>query len=88
MKKFTVAKCKDLGKCKSSVCHFEETMKDISQVLREKERDILRVRHEIEALNVVIPLLAENTERIATSDLSPLSLRGGNRWPLEIQGLH
>lgn len=64
-------------------------MKDISHVLLEKEQDIVRVRHEIEALRLVIPLLAdENAERIATSDLSPLSRRGGNRWPLEIQGLH
>jgi hypothetical protein len=63
-------------------------MKDISDVLFKKEQDILRVRQEIEALRLVIPLLAdENAGRIAKRDPSPLPGHG-NRWPLEIQGLH
>jgi hypothetical protein len=46
-------------------------MKDIFQLLLQKEEDILRVRQEIEALRLVIPLLAdENTRHIARSDLS------------------
>ena len=34
-------------------------MKDIYQVLRQKQLDMARVRKEIEALHVVIPLLAD-----------------------------
>ena len=61
-------------------------MKDISQVLLQKEEDLLRVRQEIEALRFVIPLLAdENTRNIAGSDLSPLPGPEGNRWPFAIK---
>jgi hypothetical protein len=64
-------------------------MKDISQVLSQKEQDILRVRQEIEALRFVIPLLAdENTRDTARSDVGPQPGREGNRWPLTIQGFH
>ena len=64
-------------------------MKDIFQVLLQKEQEILRVRQEIEALRFVIPLLAdENTRDTARSDVSPLPGREGNRWPLTVQGLH
>jgi hypothetical protein len=37
-------------------------MKDLHQVLSQKEMDIERVRREIEALHFVIPLLAENKD--------------------------
>jgi hypothetical protein len=37
-------------------------MKDLHQVLSQKEMDIERVRREIEALHFVIPLLAENAD--------------------------
>jgi len=37
-------------------------MKDLSQVLRQKEMDIERVRKEIKALHFVIPLLAEDSD--------------------------
>jgi len=36
-------------------------MKDLYQVLRQKELDIERVRKEIEALRFVTPLLSEDT---------------------------
>ena len=39
-------------------------MKDPSQVLSQKERDIERVRREIKALRFVIPLLAEDADWI------------------------
>jgi hypothetical protein len=39
-------------------------MKDPHQVLSQKERDIERVRKEIQALRFVIPLLAEDADRI------------------------
>ena len=37
-------------------------MKDANQVLREKERELARLRGEIEALHLVIPLLAEERD--------------------------
>ena len=37
-------------------------MKDLFQVLSQKEMDIERVRKEIKALNFVIPLLAEDAD--------------------------
>jgi len=36
-------------------------MKDLYQVLRQKELDIERIRKEIEALRFVTPLLSEDT---------------------------
>ena len=38
-------------------------MRDLYQVLRQKELDLERTRKEIEALRSVIPLLAEEMER-------------------------
>ena len=42
----------------------ELTMKDLSQVLSQKEMDLERVRKEIKALHFVIPLLAEDADWI------------------------
>lgn len=39
-------------------------MKDLYQVLSQKERDIERVRRELESLRFVIPLLAEDADWI------------------------
>lgn len=39
-------------------------MKDIFQVLRQKELDIIRVQREIAALRVVTPILAEESDRL------------------------
>jgi hypothetical protein len=38
-------------------------MRDLYQVLRQKELDLERTRKEIEALRSVIPLLSEEAER-------------------------
>jgi hypothetical protein len=38
-------------------------MRDLYQILRQKELDLERTRKEIEALRSVIPLLAEEMER-------------------------
>lgn len=38
-------------------------MRDLYQVLRQKELDIERIRKEIEALQSVLPLLSEEMER-------------------------
>jgi hypothetical protein len=35
-------------------------MKDVYEVLREKEIEIVRLRHEIEALRCAIPLLSDD----------------------------
>ena len=47
-------------------------MKDVSRVLQEKEFDIQRVRKEIEALHLAIPLLAENRDWVEHGLASPL----------------
>ena len=52
-------------------------MKDIYQVLREKEQAIARVRRELEALRFCAPMLAEAGEPLRAS--APAS--GENRWP-------
>ncbi|MGC1223227.1 MAG: hypothetical protein WA872_15740 [Candidatus Sulfotelmatobacter sp.] len=49
-------------------------MKDISQVLSQKEMDIERVRKEIKALHFVIPLLAENGYWFENGLAPPLSV--------------
>ena len=38
-------------------------MRDLYQVLRQKEMDLERIRREIEALRSVIPLLSDESER-------------------------
>jgi len=52
---------------------LEVTMRDLHQVLSQKQKDIERVRREIDALLFVIPLLAEDADRIEPG-LSPLPL--------------
>jgi len=66
-------------------------MKDLFQVLRQKELDVERVRKEIEALHFVIPLLAEEADWIenglapprfratGTADRRPVSSRSNRR---------
>jgi hypothetical protein len=39
-------------------------MRDLYQVLRQKELDLDRIRKEIEALRSVIPLLSDELERV------------------------
>jgi len=64
-------------------------MKDVYQVLSQKEGDIERVRKEIEALHFVIPLLAEEADWVEHGLASPRSasqFRGtgtasANSWP-------
>jgi len=64
-------------------------MKDLYQVLSQKEMDIERVRKEIEALHFVIPLLAEDADWIERGLAPPLSVSqfrgtgtaGVQEWP-------
>jgi len=37
-------------------------MREIREILQQKESDLVRLRKEIEALNLVIPLLIDETE--------------------------
>ena len=50
-------------------------MKDLFQVLRQKELDIERVRKEIDALHFVIPLLAEEADWIENGLAPPRRFR-------------
>ena len=64
-------------------------MTNLYQVLRQKEMDIDRLRKEIEALQLVIPLLVEDTQPVSPSRSvvqhgAPQSGRNGNggaQWP-------
>ncbi len=47
-------------------------MRDIYQLLREKELEIARVRQEIEALRSSIPLLEDEDEILGESPYHPL----------------
>jgi hypothetical protein len=49
-------------------------MKDLDQVLSQKEMDIERVRKEIQALHFVIPLLAEDADWTENGLALPLSI--------------
>ena len=59
-------------------------MKDVYEVLRQKEMDLTRVRQEVEALRYVARLLSEERE---DQPQIPESARQENRWPLRILDL-
>jgi len=61
-------------------------MKNIYEVLREKERSVVRLRDEVEALRLVAPLLAEHDSEASTSlpDMSLASALQRNKWPLDV----
>ncbi|MGA8620430.1 MAG: hypothetical protein WB660_18135 [Candidatus Sulfotelmatobacter sp.] len=61
-------------------------MKDPYQVLMQKEMELELVRRQLEALQLVIPLLAENADWIENGLASPVSKRvtgteSSNVWP-------
>ena len=61
-------------------------MKDVYQVLREKELDVTRVRKEVEALRFAIPLLAEGADSMNVVAAAPQRPSGHiNTWPLRIE---
>jgi hypothetical protein len=53
-------------------------VRDLHQLLREKELEITRVRQEIEALRSVLHLLTDDEEPVPANQAS-YSLRGVNR---------
>lgn len=61
-------------------------MKNVYEVLRQKERDLARVRHEVEALRSVAPMLTERNDQ-PTSRLEPVGMSANsfNRWPLKVE---
>ena len=59
-------------------------MKDPYAVLLQKEREMERVRSEVEALRSIVPLLSDD----ASSDAAPQassSPADRNRWPLQMK---
>jgi len=48
-------------------------MKDVYEVLKQKEMEVVRVRKEIETLHFVIPLLAEDGDRVQIGQTLPPS---------------
>jgi len=60
-------------------------MRNLHQILREKEIDLERVRQEVEALRYVAPLLTEQKEVFEyEKESSRLGAPQRNRWPLEV----
>jgi hypothetical protein len=62
-------------------------MKNIYEVLREKEMDLARLRTEVEALRFVVPLLAERSDEQSTpgTDLVwAATVPERNKWPLNL----
>ena len=60
-------------------------MKDVYQVLREKELDVTRVRKEVEALRFAIPLLAEGADSMNVAAAPQRPSGHINTWPLHIE---
>ena len=79
------------GRLKPSLAQpMELAMKDVYEVLRQREVEIVRVRKEKEALQLVVPLLAEERDRFEYGLPSrPSTLQfpgtggttGGKGWP-------
>ena len=64
-------------------------MKNIFEVLRAKEMDLARLRTEVEALRLVVPLLAEpsgatDDSVVSRPDLAWNPALQRNKWPLKM----
>jgi hypothetical protein len=61
-------------------------MKNVYEVLREKERNLIRLRTEVEALRLAAPLLIDpETDRGAQQpDLTLAPALQRNKWPLTV----
>jgi hypothetical protein len=60
-------------------------MRNLHEVLRQKEMDLVRVRQEIEALRFVAPLLFESDDQFRdTPELAWPETPPKNRWPLDV----
>jgi hypothetical protein len=62
-------------------------MKNLYQLLRQKELDLERVHREVTALRAVVPLLAEGNDlAVNPSGVSPSPADQTNKWPLTVGG--
>jgi hypothetical protein len=59
-------------------------MKNIYEVLREKEMDLTRLRIEVEALRFVAPLLAERNDEQGADLVWAATVPERNKWPLNV----
>jgi hypothetical protein len=63
-------------------------MKNIYEVLREKEMDLARLRTEVDALRFVVPLLAdriaEADDVVRQPDIAWTPALQKNKWPLKV----
>ncbi|MGO9649754.1 hypothetical protein SBA7_1180012 [Candidatus Sulfotelmatobacter sp. SbA7] len=60
-------------------------MRNLHEVLRQKEMDLARVRQEVEALRFVAPLLFERDDQFRhPPELLSSEMPPKNRWPLEV----
>ncbi len=65
-------------------------MKNIYEVLQEKETDLVRLRAEVDALRFVAPLLADRVaepgddENVRQPDAAWSPRLNKNRWPLKV----
>jgi len=64
------------------------TMRNVYEVLSQKEAELERVRVEVDALRCVAPLLADGAEKDRpklTAEMPRSELRQNNRWPLRVE---
>lgn len=59
-------------------------MKNLQDVLLEKETELLRVREEVQALQLVAPMLLDGSDN-STQELTHPEAHSRNRWPLAIE---
>jgi hypothetical protein len=73
-----------------ALCRSLTAMKNIYEVLREKETALARLRTEVEALRFVAPLLADRSagpgddQSVHQPDLAWAPVLQKNKWPLKV----
>ena len=53
-------------------------MKDVMELLRAKEQELLKVKRQVEALRIAAPLLGGGDEDKASSSSGPIAAKGAN----------
>ena len=62
-------------------------MKDIYAVLLQKERDVERVRHEIESLRYVATILTDEMMALEPERAQAAAAGTRNKWPLDMRDI-